>query len=448
MMMRVFLLFLLMLLVTDASALQSVKEVRSSASQDATRVVLDLSDRVNYQVFTLSNPHRVVVDIADTRLNAKLDQEGLRHGPIQHVRSGARKGDDLRLVLDVSQKVEPKAFLLAPKEGAGHRLVIDFPGAGKSAANKKTVVAGPSKEANKTKRVSKTAPQSYRDVVIVIDAGHGGKDVGAIGAKGTYEKDVVLAVSKKLAERINAQPGMRAVLTREGDKFIRLRDRTRIARENHADLFVSIHADSFRSHHAKGSSVYALSQRGASSEAARLLAEKENAADLIAGTDIDEKDEMLRSVLLDLSQTGAIKESIAVGDRVLRELGGVNQLHKRQVEQAGFAVLKSHDVPSILVELAFISNPKEERRLKDSSHQNKLANAILGGVKAYFVNTPPPGTLLALGDTKHIIKSGETLSGLSHKYNVTIDSIRSANELRNDTLRVGQAIRIPQHVGG
>jgi len=447
MMTRIFLLFLLMLTLVEVNASQSVQEVRSSATQDATRVVLDLSGRVNYQVFTLSNPHRVVVDIADTQLNGKLDQTALQQGPIRHVRSGARKGDDLRLVLDVSQKVEPKAFLLPPKEEFGHRLVIDFPGVGTSAKNNQPVARQPVKS-TQTKHISKTAPQSYRDVVVVIDAGHGGKDVGAIGANGTYEKNVVLAVSKKLAQRINAQPGMRAVLTRDNDQFIRLRDRTRIARENHADLFVSIHADSFRSHHAKGSSVYALSQRGATSEAARLLAEKENAADLIAGTDIDEKDEMLRSVLLDLSQTGAIKESIAVGDRVLRELRGVNQLHKQKVEQAGFAVLKSHDVPSILVELAFISNPKEERKLKDAKHQNKLADAILGGVKAYFVNTPPPGTLLALGDTKHVIKSGETLSGLSHKYNVTIDSIRSANELRNDTLRVGQAIRIPQHVGG
>ncbi len=443
---RVIILFLLACFSVVAVAEPQVSGLRVSADQSATRIVIDLSDRVDYRVFTLSNPHRVVVDIADTRLAAKLDQNALTQGPIQHVRFGTRQGDDLRLVLDVNQKVVPKAFLLEPQKGVGYRLVVDFPGVGKSAEQ----ITAKRKAAphTKPKHISKTAPQSYRDVVVVIDAGHGGKDVGAIGATGTYEKDVVLAVSKKLAALINAQPGMLAVLTREGDQFLRLRDRTRIARENHADLFISIHADSFHNRHAKGSSVYALSQRGASSEAARLLAEKENAADLIVGTDVDEKDEMLRSVLLDLSQTGAIKESIAVGERVLRKMKGVNHLHKNHVEQAGFAVLKSHDVPSILIELAFLSNPSEERRLKDGQHQSKLAHSIWGGVKDYFIDTPPPGTLLALNDAKHVIRSGETLSGLAVRYQVSMDAIRSANALRSDQLRIGQAIRIPTHVGG
>ncbi len=443
---RVLLLFLLLCLPLAAFAEQQVKELRASADHNATRIVIDLSNRVDYQIFTLGNPHRVVVDIADTRLDATINQRALIHGPIQHVRFGTRKGDDLRIVLDVNQKVVPKSFLLEPQGGAGYRLVIDFPGVGESAeqrvAKKQTTAVA------KPKHVSKTAPQSYRDVVVVIDAGHGGKDVGAIGAAGTYEKNIVLAVSKKLAKLINAQPGMRAVLTREDDHFLTLRERTRIARDNHADLFVSIHADSFSSHRAKGSSVYALSQRGASSEAARLLAEKENAADLIAGTDADEENEMLRSVLLDLSQTGAIKESIAVGERVLRKMGQVNKLHKNQVEQAGFAVLKAHDVPSILIELAFLSNPGEERRLKDHKHQDKLARSIWAGVHDYFVDTPPPGTLLALNDAKHIIRSGETLSGLAHRYRVSMDAIRSANALRSDRLRIGQAILIPTYVDG
>ncbi len=445
-MIRIFVLFLLALLASIATAAPQLQALRASADPQATRIVFELSERATYQVFTLSNPERVVIDIADTTLATKLNQTALRKGPIRHVRSGTRKGDDLRLVLDVSQKVLPKAFMLEPKEGAGYRLVVDFPGVGKGAESKASAVVV-SKPAVK-KHISKTAPQSYRDVVVVIDAGHGGKDVGAIGAKGTYEKDVVLAVSKKLAARINALPGMRAVLTRDSDKFLRLRQRTDIARKNHADLFISIHADSFHNHHAKGSSVYALSQRGATSEAARLLAEKENASDLIEGTDVDEKDEMLRSVLLDLSQTGAIKESIAVGRRILKHIGSVNKLHKHQVEQAGFAVLKSHDVPSILIELAFISNPKEERRLKSASHQNKLASSILQGVSDYFANSPPPGTLLAMSDSKHIIRSGETLSGLAQKYSVSMDAIRSANAMRSDRLRIGQSIKIPFHAGG
>ncbi len=442
---RIFLLFMLMISTAASAAPYQVKEMRANADQDSTRVVLDLSGRVNFQIFTLSNPHRVVLDIDDTQLNVAVNDNDLQQGPIQRIRSGTRKGDDLRLVMDVSQAVKPKAFLLEPQDGAGYRLVVDFPGVGEGA--KKVEVKAESSVQPK-KHVSKTAPQSYRDVVVVVDAGHGGKDVGAIGASGTYEKDVVLAVAKELAAMINDQPGMTAVLTRDDDRFLRLRDRTRIARDNHADLFISIHADSFHNKHAKGSSVYALSERGASSEAARLLAEKENAADLIAGVDLDEKDDMLRSVLLDLSQTGAIKESIAVGGRVLRHMDGVNKLHKSHVEQAGFAVLKSHDVPSILVELAFISNPGEEKRLKSSSHQRQMAQAILAGVKDYFVDTPPPGTLLAQGDTKHIISSGETLSGLAHKYNVSMDAIRKANELHNDRLRVGQALRIPISSGG
>ncbi len=443
---RFLLLLLLLCSPLAAFAGQQVEELRASADHNSTRMVIELSNRVDYHVFTLGNPHRVVVDIADTTLDTTINQNALAHGPIQHVRFGTRKGDDLRLVLDVNQKVVPKAFLLEPQQGVGYRLVIDFPGVGESAEQRK--VKQKADTTAKPKHISKTAPQSYRDVVVVIDAGHGGKDVGAIGATGSYEKTIVLAVSKKLAKLINAQPGMRAVLTREDDHFLTLRERTRIARDNHADLFVSIHADSFKSHRAKGSSVYALSQRGASSEAARLLAEKENAADLIAGTDADEDNEMLRSVLLDLSQTGAIKESIAVGERVLRNMGRVNKLHKEQVEQAGFAVLKSHDVPSILIELAFLSNPAEERRLKTHQHQDKLARSIWAGVHDYFIDTPPPGTLLALNDAKHIIRSGETLSGLAHRYQVSMDAIRSANALRSDRLRIGQSILIPVHVGG
>lgn len=438
---RLFILILLACLATVATAAEQVQGLRASVDQTSTRIVLDLSDRVSYQVFTLSSPDRVVIDIADTSLAVNLKEEDFRQGPIRGIRSGTRKGDDLRLVMDVVQRVEPKAFLLEPKDGAGHRLVVDFPGAGEATA--KLVAPSTATSTPKAKYQSKTAPQSYRDVVVVIDAGHGGKDVGAIGPGGTYEKDVVLAVSKRLAEVINQKPGMRAVLTRDDDKFLRLRDRTHIARDHKADLFISIHADSFHSHHAKGSSVYALSQRGASSEAARLLAEKENAADLIAGVDMDSKDDMLRSVLLDLSQTGVIKESISVGDMVLRQIGGVNKLHKRRVEQAGFAVLKSHDVPSILIELAFISNPAEEKRLKSVSYQKQLANAIMVGVSDYFSHTPPPGTLLALNNKQHVIKSGETLSGLAQRYNVSMQAIRSANSLHNDILRVGQAIRIP-----
>jgi N-acetylmuramoyl-L-alanine amidase len=370
------------------TALQ-LQEVRAWADQGSTRVVFDLNGQAKYSVFTLSNPDRVVVDLKDTHLAYQVDNSSFPQGPVKQIRTAARNGDDLRVVIDMSRKVEAKSFLLDPEGGVGHRLVIDLQNDGASAAT--VAKAAPSVTPAWGERVS----EEHRDVVVVIDAGHGGKDVGAIGATGTYEKDVVLAVAQKLAAQINKQPGMKAVLTRDGDHFLRLRQRTTIARKHGADLFVSIHADSFRNGLAKGSSVFALSQRGASSEMAKLLAEKENASDLIAGIDLEDKDDLVKSVLLDLSQTGAIKESLEVGDKVLRQLGGVGKLHKRTVEQAGFAVLKSHDVPSILVELAFISNPTEERRLKDPNHQHKMAQAIMDGVKGYFEASPPPGTLLA-----------------------------------------------------
>ena len=312
----------------------------------------------------------------------------------------------------------------------------------------------------------KTARAAGREraLIVAIDAGHGGKDVGARGPSGTLEKDVVLAIARKLAALVENEPGMRPVMVRDGDHFIRLRDRMQKARKQHADLFVSIHADAFNDHRARGSSVFVVSERGATSEMARILADQENAADLAGGVSLNDKDELLKSVLLDLSQSASIEASMNVADNVLGELKQIGNVHKSRVQQAGFMVLKSPDVPSILVETAFISNPTEERLLRDARHQQRLAAAIMKGIRAYFRDNPPPGTVMANRDSdngsksrvasretntesasakKHVIKRGETLSGLAERYAVSLERLRVANNLSGDRLLVGSVLRIP-----
>jgi N-acetylmuramoyl-L-alanine amidase len=293
-----------------------------------------------------------------------------------------------------------------------------------------------------------------RNVVVALDAGHGGKDPGAVGRHGTREKDVVLQIARRLKARIDREPGMEAYLTRDGDYFVPLRERIERARRQRADLFVSIHADAFKNRQARGSSVYVLSPRGATDEAARWLAARENAADLVGGVSLDDKDAMLASVLLDLSQTAAIDASVNVADQVLSRLGTVGRLHRSTVGRAGFLVLKSPDIPSILVETAFISNPDEEAQLKNARHQEALAGAIVDGIRAYFYDNPPPGTLLAMEGpparsepVEHIIVRGETLSGIASRYNVSLSALRRHNRLKNDRIRIGQTLEIPAGSG-
>lgn len=362
----------------SARADVQVNGVRVSAESETTRVVFELSGPVDHHLFTLDNPGRVVVDVPDARLSTALDARQV--GLLKGIRGGVRQGDDLRLVLDLNGKARPRSFLLKPGGGSGHRLVIDLDaGTGSGPVKTEKSVAG----------------NDMRDVVIAIDAGHGGKDPGARGPTGLREKDAVLALARKLAAEINAQPGMKAVLTRNSDVFLRLRTRIDKARKHRADMFVSLHADAFNDPRAHGSSVYVLSNRGASNEAAQWLAEKENAADLVGGVSLDDKDDQVAQVLLDLSQEATIEASIKVASRVLGGLKTVGKVHRKQVERAGFVVLKSPDIPSILVETAFISNPTEEARLRDSEYQTRMAKAIAAGVRDYFQEYAPPGTRLA-----------------------------------------------------
>ena len=356
-----------------------IRAVRLWASPESTRVVLDLSGSASHTLLVLKNPDRVVLDVAGARLgNGSRPPPGV--GVIKQVRMARRPSGELRIVLDLSRSTRAKSFLATPNDRYGYRLVIDL---GSTPSSAETPV-----------RVEHARPEA-RDLIIAVDAGHGGEDPGAIGKNGTREKDVVLAIARALAQRVNAEPGMKAVLTRNGDYFVPLRDRMRRARAQQADLFVSIHADSIRDRSVDGSSVYILSQRGATDEASRWLAERENASDLIGGVSLEDKGDVLASVLLDLSQSASLSASQTAAEQVLRQLNRVGEVRKPLVQQARFVVLKSPDIPSMLVETAYISNPQEEQRLRGLAHQAKLAAAIHQGLRDYFYADPPAGTRIA-----------------------------------------------------
>lgn len=390
--------------VAGAAAPVSVDDVRLWSGPEGTRLVLDLSAPARHQVFTLDNPTRIVVDLENARLVAR---NGLPagQGPVRSVRSGPQAGGTLRIVLDVDALQPLKSFMVAPEGGAGHRLVVEMPPVAVAAASPAATPtkstppsaapppAPPPAAATPTKSLAASA--KGRDLVVAIDAGHGGQDPGAIGRGGTREKDVTLAIARRLAKAIDAEDGMRAVLIRDGDYFISLRGRMRKARDAGADMFVSVHADSVLDRSVSGSSVYVLSLRGASDEAARWLAERENAADLMGGVSLDDKNDVLASVLLDVTQKEAVSNSVEAAAAVLTSLRHVGHVHGTRVRHAGFMVLKSPDIPSMLVETAFISNAGDERRLRDAAYQQKVAEAIHSGVRDFFYDKPPPGTRLA-----------------------------------------------------
>jgi N-acetylmuramoyl-L-alanine amidase len=445
----------------EVVAASDVRSVRLWRAPDNTRLVFDLSGPVQHSVFTLSAPDRIVIDVQGGKLATQLDQLVLSNTPITAVRSAQRTAEDLRVVIDLSAAVTPKSFTLAPNQQYGHRLVVDLfdqeAGAAPSLPATSTASA-PVAPVTPTQAPPKLTPvpSSKRDIVIAIDAGHGGEDPGALSpVKGQYEKHVTLALAKELQRQISAEKGFRGELVRTGDYFIPLRKRTEIARKKGADLFVSIHADAAPRAAAFGASVYALSDRGATSETARWLADAENQSDLIGGAgnvSLDDKDRMLAGVLLDLSMTASLSSSLNVGQKVLSNLGRITPLHKRRVEQAGFMVLKSPDIPSILVETGFISNPNEARKLASSSHQQVLARSIQAGVRQFFQQNPPPGTYLAWmrdngkiaqGPRDHVVSSGESLALIAQRYQVSLGALRSANSLSSDLIKVGQTLQIP-----
>lgn len=400
----------LLLWVTPTFAITktpSILAVRVWPAADYTRVTIECDAPLKYNHFTVKNPERLVVDLEGIEFGSILESLSNKitsdDPNIRLLRAGRYKPGVVRLVMELKNEVKPQVFVLPPVGEYGHRLVLDVyplnpPDPLLSLLNQKSLEttvdsnnqsaqANPATSKSESKRAGK--PIVDRLVTITLDPGHGGEDPGAVGRGGSYEKHVTLAVAKRLKARIDAEPNMRAVLTRDSDFFVPLHVRVQKARRIQSDLFVSIHADAFVKPDARGSSVFVLSEHGASSSAARYLAKKENEADLIGGINFNVPDPVLARTLLDLSQTATINDSLKLGKFVLNELGNINQLHKASVEQAGFAVLKAPDIPSILVETAFISNPEEEKRLNDDAYQDKMADAILSGVKRYFSKNPP-----------------------------------------------------------
>ncbi|WP_290589702.1 N-acetylmuramoyl-L-alanine amidase [Arenimonas sp. SCN 70-307] len=405
------------------------------AEDGSTRAVLDLSKPADYKLFTLANPDRLVLDLSGGSLAGGFRAPS-PNGVVSGLRTGKPSEGDLRVVFDLAGSVQPRSRI--EREGDSARLVVELLG-GKGGAAK----AAPART------IEDVIGRGERKLIIAIDAGHGGKDPGAIGPTRKFEKDITLAMARELAAQIDADPGMQAFLVRDRDVFIPLHERYQRAREAQADLFISIHADAAHNKAAAGASVYVLSLRGASSEAARWLADQENAADLVGGVELDARDKNLAAVLLDLSQNATMRVSDDVAGEVLAALKGVGKTHKHQIERANFVVLRSPDVPSMLVETGFITNPGEEARLSDPAYRKRMAGAIVTGVRNYFSVQAPPGTWYAArqgtlgGSRQHLVSRGETLTLIAQRHGVPVNSIRAANKLKDDTVRVGERLTIP-----
>lgn len=468
------------------------------SAPQADRVVFDLSAPTPYRYFVLKNPSRLVVDLNDTRSPSGLQQPPADHPLLAGVRSGMRNGKDLRVVFELKTDADAKAVVV--DKSGGSQLQFDLAAKAQLPLAKLENAVEPAKPVKKDRAMQtvalapksnpiKPAKAKGRDIVIAIDAGHGGKDVGAQGANGTQEKDVVFAIAKRLQGLVNRQPGLKAVMIRDGDYFVKLKERVRLAQAAKADLFVSIHADAFSDESAHGASVYTLANKGATSAGARFLADSENASDAISGG-LDDKEDALASVLMDLSQSAAKEASQNVGNKVLRSVKSVGHLHRSAVQKAGFVVLKSGDIPSILVETAFISNPDEERRLTTRAYQDKMASAVFGGIMSHFRQYAPANTLIAqlsksgkasrlavnevpatpvvdkpgaqaaatvdidaaptnlktasAAKSQHVIGRGETLSGIAQQYGVSMRELRLTNGMSDGNVRVGQVLQIPR----
>ncbi len=421
------------LLTGAASAAPArIEAIHVAEYESRTRVVLEMDQPRSYKLLVLDNQPRVVVDLYSSKLQARLPGRGT--GIVRGMRHGRHQGDKLRVVFDLHDSATATSMALAAGDrGLGYRIVIDiYPGGGGQDTN-----------------AEKKATPGARNVLIAIDPGHGGKDSGAVGKGGYFEKTAVLAISRRLARLIEQEPGMSSLLTRDGDYLIKHRQRYSLAQQRNADLFVSVHADAVRNRSVRGASVYILSDKGSSDEA-RRLARRENASDLVGEIELEGLAPHVATMIIDLSQSRSIGASEELGEDVLRYLHGAGRVRKTTVQRAPFLVLKSPNIPSILVETAYISNPQEERLLKTSAYQDQLARAILGGIRAYFYRNPPDGTLIAQRvaagekpEQEHVARRGDTLSGIAQRYKVPVPVLMRANNLPNDRLRVGQVLKIP-----
>ena len=429
---RCFLFFIFLLFCQVSLAQNILKDIRISSSNDDSRIVIDLHEKSSSNIFSLENPDRLVIDLKNTKLKKGFKLSTYPRESIRNIRFSEGNGSQLRLVIDLSSTFKYSYFNLPKGTLYDHRLVVDL-------------------KSNDSPQKNNSAQHSVaeRKVVVVIDPGHGGKDPGAIGPSKIYESNVVLAISLRLAEYINRTTDMKAVLTRDDDTFIVLRDRMKMGRESKADLFLSIHADALDNPRVKGASVYTLSLKGASDEAARVFAERENAYSSISEVAISNMDKDAVSLLTDLSQNFSMKASKEAAGIILNELSKVGSIRKKKVQEAGFAVLKSPDVPSVLIETTYISNPNEEARLNSQSYQDKLARAIFEGTRQYFFINPPKNTILAnrIKSGSRVIsyrvKRGDTLSEIAELYGIGLSTLKSFNGISGNMIRINQTLQIP-----
>jgi len=431
---RISLFCALYFMVTHSWSAALLKDVRMAKQNNQVRLVLDLDSNVNNHVFSLQNPNRLVIDLKNTILSKSIKKENLQNNFIHDVRIGEGDGQSLRIVLDLEKITKFKHFMIPGSRSQNTRMVVDinFP-EDPPRISQDQLFSGP-----------------LRDIRIVVDPGHGGKDPGAIGPNGTWESVVALAISQRLAKQINKTQDMRAFLTRKGDSFVPLRDRMEIAREHKADLFISIHADALDNNpRVRGASIYTLSDKGAIDEASKRLAKRENEDISIGDVSLSGKDDSFASLMMDLSQGATNEASLEIGEFVLKEISHVSSIRKKKIQQSGLLVLKSPDVPSILIETTYISNPNEEKKLKDSNFQNKLANAILKGVRNYFLVNPPQETKLAKNlqnqskTINYVVRRGDTLSEIADLYSISLSMLRKFNQINGSNIKIGQTLQIP-----
>lgn len=429
------------ILVSTVAQAAIVESVRTYRAPDYTRLVLDLSEQVEHQVFSLDEPNRLVIDLADATLSANFSDLNLNETPIANIRTATRNDTDTRVVLDLHTAIQARSFLLEENDQYGNRLVIDLYDNGVSTNSEPVVTASADDIAS-----------GKRDIIVAISAGHGGDDPGAIGVDRIQEKRVVLAIAQQIESILKQTPGYKPIMVRDGDYYVDLRGRTNIAHQNNADFFIAIHADAFYLSSAQGATVYALSQRGATSEQARRLAEKENGADLIGGVgsvSLADKDEVLASVLLDLSMTASIASSLEAGDKIISSLSNVARMRRTNVEQAAFVVLKQADIPSLLIESGYVTNPTDARNLNSSAYQQRFAAAIVSGITSYFYETPPRGTLIAWhknnggSPSSYVVSRGDNLSEIAERFNVSLAALKAANNISGSVIQLGQELVIP-----